>query len=213
MAAVAAFAHKVNCKRKMVSCREKEPGPNTSWRELHPVGSKNSAHKCHCSQIPRFPKQVGQSRPSCESQTLYESFPMPRWLSTSGMLPKWSRFTNGQPLPIIKKKRVACFYCYWVRVLSQACPSKVKHPHGHSSTAWSHRCREESTRKRQNTMGTRFAWTFLQYIGFTGFPAHIVVNLNTAIYLRRVNTMAQRGWQSAHILSPGDGSFERGKNL
>ena len=38
-----------------------------------------------------------------------------------------------------------------VRVLSQACPSKVKHPHEHSSNAWSQASREKSTRTYQNT--------------------------------------------------------------
>ena len=70
-------------------------------------------------------------------------------------------------------------------MLSQACPSKVKYPHGHSSNAQSQASREKSTKRYQNTIGTYFAETFSEYIDVIGFFAHTVVSLKFVIYFWR----------------------------
>ena len=83
-----------------------------------------------------------------------------------------------------------------VRVVSQTYPSKVKHPYGHSSNAWSQTFREKSARKRQNIMGTCFAWTLSECVEFIRCNAHTGVGVNSTFFrnlgkTKHENTMAQ----------------------
>ena len=88
----------------------------TSWALILSVDLPTELICCICLYICRSGRPKNKDNPIQFSFTSYQSYLLEKPPATS------LRSTIAMPL-------------YKVRVLSQACPSKVKHPHGHSSNA------------------------------------------------------------------------------
>ena len=88
----------------------------TSWALILSVDLPTELICCICLYICRSGRPKNKDNPIQFSFTSYQFYLLEKQPATS------LRSTIAMPL-------------YKVRVLSQACPSKVKHPHGHSSNA------------------------------------------------------------------------------